>query len=120
MKLLQKSSYSNLDVAEEFNKIILSHLSGYDGNKKAQLKAFFEDMQQGGCISGIISEFVYHSDCKTFYVANIDELEEIKSDLEENIGEPIKNRHSLPHYTFVCWLCFEEYCYNLYNVIFEE
>ena len=71
-------------------------------------------------MSGLISEFIYHADCKNFYVNHIDDLEEYKTDLEDSIGEPIKNRHNLPHYTFVVWLCFEEYCYQLYNAIFEQ
>jgi hypothetical protein len=120
MKLLEKSQYNNLDVAEAFNKIILSYLSNYDGNKKAQLKSFFDDLQHGGCMSGMIGEFIYHADCKKFYIDNIDELEGMKSDLEDNYGDPIKNHHDLPHYTFLCWLCFEEYCCDLFNQIFED
>ena len=76
-------------------------------------------MQKGGCISGMIGDFIYHADCKNFYVKFIDELEEFKTELEEQIGEPVKNRHDLPHYTFVVWLCFEEYCYKVYNGLFE-
>jgi len=119
MKLLQKSNYSQLEVSKLFNEIIVDKLERYDGKPKQQLKSFFEDLQKGGCQSGMIGQFIYHSDCKEFYIANIDELEEIKADLEEQIGEPIKNRLELPHYTFMCWLCFEEYCFNLYSNIFE-
>jgi hypothetical protein len=120
MKLFEKSNYTNLDVVKEFNKIILSELPNYDGKKKEQLKSYLEDTQKGGCMSGMVSEFIYHADCKEFYIKHIDDLEEIKTDLEDSIGEPIKNRHELPHYTFICWLAFEEYCYNLYTNIFEN
>ena len=120
MKLFEKSIYKDLDVVKEFNTIILDALPNYDGNKKQQLKSYFEDLQKGGCMSGMVSEFIYNSDCKDFYIRHIDDLEDIKTDLEDSIGDPIKNRHNLPHYTFVCWLAFEEYCYNLYNIIFEE
>lgn len=120
MKLLSKSRYSNLEIAEQFNRIILNKIDGYEGKKKEQLKSFCEDLQRGGCISGMIGDFIYNSDCKEFYIANIDELEQMKSDLEEDLGESIKNRHEVLHYTFVCWLSFEEYCYDLYNNIFEN
>ena len=120
MKLFEKSIYKDLDVVKEFNTIILDALPNYDGKKKQQLKSYFEDLQRGGCMSGMVSEFIYNSDCKDFYIIYIDDLEEIKTDLEDSIGDPIKNRYNLPHYTFVCWLTFEEYCYNLYNIIFEE
>lgn len=103
------------DVCAEFNKIIESKLDGYDGKKKEQFRSFAEDLQQGGCISGMIGDFIYNSDCKDFYIQYIDELEAIKTDLEESLGESIPNRHSVPHYTFLCWLCFEEYVYSIYN-----
>ena len=76
-------------------------------------------MQKGGCISGMISEFVYHADNKAFYIKHIEDLEDFKQELEDSIGEAVKNRHNLVHYTFIVWLCFEEYCYQVYNGIFE-
>jgi len=121
MKLLKdNSNFNNLEVSKEFNDIIIDKLDGYDGTKKDKLKFFFEDLQQGGCITGLISEFIYTSDCKDFYIKHIDELEEMRELLNDDCDEYIKNRHQVPHYTFMCWLCFEEYCYNLYNNIFES
>ena len=119
-KYLSKSNYSDKTFTDEFNDIISYKIEGYYGSTKEQLKSFFNDLQNGGCISGMIGEFIYNSDCKAFYVKHIDDLEEMKEDLEEQTGEPIANRHSLPHYTFLCWLCFEEYCYDLYRTIFED
>jgi hypothetical protein len=119
-KLLSKGSYQNYSFIKEFNRIIEEQIDGYSGKTKDKLKYFLEDMQKGGCMSGMIGEFIYHSDCKDFYIKYIDCLEEFKNELEESIGEAVQNRHSLPHYTFVVWLCFEEYCYNLYNNIFEQ
>lgn len=115
MKTLQNTQYSNLEVAKEFNKIILDGLDNYDGTKKQQLKSYLEDLQKGGCQSGFISEFIYHNDCKDFYIQHIDELEGMRAELEDSIGEPIQNKQNLPHYTFMCWLCFEEYCYDIYT-----
>ena len=66
------------------------------------------------------NEFLCPADCKDFYIKNIDDLEEMKTDLEEQLGDTIQNRNSLPHYTFICWLCFEEYCYDLYRTIYES
>ena len=119
MKALQNTQYNNLEVAKEFNKIILDSLDNYDGKKKEQLKSYLNDLQKAGCQSGMVSEFIYNSDCKDFYIKYIDELEQIKEDLEDSLGEPIQNKNSLPHYTFMCWLCFEEYCYTLYTNNFE-
>lgn len=120
MKAFEKSQYKELEVAEQFNNIILKSLDTYDGKKKEQLKSYLEDLQKGGCQSGFVREFIYNADCKTFYIEHLDELEDMKQDLEDNIGEPTKNRQALPHYTFICWLCFEEYCYDLYSVLFDN
>lgn len=119
-KLLSKSNYKESTFAADFNKIIENNLDGYDGNPKQQFKAFAEDLQRSGCVSGMIGSFVYNSDCKEFYIKHIDDLEQMRDDLDEQIGEPIQNRHKMPHYTFVCWLCFEEYVNDLYNEIFEQ
>lgn len=119
MKALKKTCYGTYEVSAVFNKIILSHIESYDGSKKEQLKSFLEDLQHGGCISGMIGEFIYHDDCKSFYITHLEDLESIKNDLEESLGETIPNRFKVPHYTFMCWLCFEEYCYNIYYNVFE-
>jgi len=105
---------------EEFINIIARKCEGYDGKPKDKLKSFFNDLQHGGCISGMIGEFIYNSDNKEFYINHLDDLEDYKTELEDSLGEPIKDRNSLPHYTFVVWLCFEEFCYTLYSDIFEQ
>jgi len=120
MKALEKNEYSHYDVSQIFNEIILSHLDSYSGKKKKQLKSFLEDLARGGCISGMIGEFIYHNDCRDFYIRHLEDLEGIKEDLEEAFGEPVANRYKLPHYTFLCWLCFEEYCYGIYRDVFEQ
>lgn len=119
MRALKKTCYSTYEVSTVFNEIILSNIQNYNGSKNQQLKSFLKDLLQGGCISGMIGKFIYHDDCKDFYIKHLDELENIKKDLEESFGEPIANRYQLPHYTFLCWLCFEEYCYDIYRNSFE-
>ena len=116
MKL--KSRNTDYSFSKAFDKIISDYAKDYDREKTAKenLKSFLEDVQHGGCISGMIRDFVYHSDCKDFYIEHIDDLEEFKAELEESI----KNRHEIKHYTFVVWLCFEEYCYDIYNNMFED
>ena len=120
MKALKKSIYAHYEVAVAFNEIILSDLESYDGTKKEQLKSYLEDLQRGGCISGMVSEFIYHADCRKFYISHLDELENMREELEDSFGDPVKNRHRMPHYTFMCWLCFEEYCFDIYRSAFEK
>ena len=120
MKAFEKSIYAQYEVSKAFNKIILADLDAYDGTKKEQLKSYLQDLQNGGCISGMIGEFIYHADCKKFYIDHLEDLENIREELEDSLGEAVKNRHRLPHYTFMCWLCFEEYCFNIYRSTFEK
>lgn len=120
-QILEKNNENSIyTFSDSFNNIIEYYSSDYNGTNKEKLKSFFEDLQHGGCMSGMISDFVYNSDCKKFYIEHIDDLEDFKNELEDSLGEPIKNRYDLPHYTFIVWLCFEEYAYNLYNNIFEN
>lgn len=124
LKLIEESSnYQNYSFAKLFNQIIINKVQDYDNlneDKKECLKSFLEDVSKGGCQSGMISDFIYHADCKTFYIAHIDDLEEFKEEYEEQIGINIENRQKLPHYTFMCWLTFDEYCYNIYTNLFEN
>lgn len=120
MKAFEKSAYREYEVSNAFNGIIISQMEGYNGKKIEQLKSFLEDLQQAGCVSGMIGEFIYHADCKAFYIKHIDDLESIRKDLEDSFGEPVSNRYESPHYTFMCWLCFEEYCYSIYTNVFEN
>lgn len=114
---LAKSNYTNKSFTESFNEIIDREVSDYNGNIKEKLSSFLDDMRHG-CQSGMIGDFIYNSDCKDFYIAHIDDLEEMKEDMEDQMGD-IKNSQKLPHYTFMCWLCFEEYCYDLQRTIFD-
>lgn len=122
-KLLNKSNNLDYSFAPEFLDIIQYHTENYDNERtfKESLKLFLEDMQKGGCINGMIGEFIYHTDCKDFYIKHIDSLEDFKSNLQIDLGDiEIKNTNNLPHYTFIVWLCFEEFCYDLYNNVFEN
>jgi hypothetical protein len=119
LNTIEKSNNKDYTFFEDFKQIIIDKVADYGKDKKA-LKSFFEDMQKGGCISGMIGDFIYHADCKNFYIKHIEDLEELKSILEEETGAQIPNRHNLPHYTFLAWLAFEEFCYDIYRNEFEK
>lgn len=80
---------------------------------------FFHDLQNG-CVSGMIGMLIYNRDCKDIYIKHIDDMEDFKESLEDEMGESIKNRHHAPHYTFLCWLCYEEYGYMIGRNLFPE
>ena len=101
-------------MAERFSRIVLNNVN------KENPKEFFTNFLQSGCQSGWIGEFIYHVDCKKIYIRYIDEMEDFKEEMEDDLGEPIPNRLKLPHYTFMCWLCFEEFCYRIANKLWED
>lgn len=108
-----KQHENDFTFSKPFNRIIKRKLADYD-NKES----FFLDLQKCGCINGMIGEFIYHNDCMKFYTKHIHDLEEFKTGLEDEIGT-IENKDNQPHYTFMCWLCFEEYVYNIYNDLYQ-
>lgn len=81
---------------------------------------FFKDLSYGGCASGLIGMFVYNSDCKEFYINHIDSMEDFKQDWENMIGEPVKNTKDLPHYTLLCWFCYEQVGYEIGRALFPK
>ena len=111
-----KQAYTEkYDFVDELIEDMAGHAENYDTPH-----GFFHDLSYGGCSSGMIGMFIYHTDCKRFYIQHIDDLEEFVQDFEEEIGEPVKNQNRQPHYTFICWLCYEELAYNIARTLYPE
>lgn len=116
LKDLFKQAYTEkYDFVNELIEDMAGHACNYDTPH-----GFFHDLSYGGCASGMIGMFIYHSDCKRFYINHIDDLEAFVEDLEENLGEPIKNKDHQPHYTFICWLCYEELGFSIARTLYPE
>ena len=101
--------------AESFMLDMSSHSEGYSNPD-----GFFDDLQRGGCSSGMIGMLIYNDNCKQIYIKHIDDMEEFIEDFEEELGCPVKNENHLPHYTFVCWLCYEELAYRIARELFPD
>ena len=108
------ADYKSYSFFDSFIDDMAYHIQGYHDPK-----GFFQDLQQGGCQSGMIGMFIYNSDCKNFYVDHIDDLEDFKTSLEDEIGQ-LSNDNELPHYTFVCWMCYEEFAYWTARELFPD
>lgn len=81
---------------------------------------FFKDLAYGGCKSGMVGMFIYNCDCKDFYIKHIDDMESFVENFEDELGEPITNKDKLPHYTFICWLCYEELAYRIARELWPD
>lgn len=72
----------------------------------SDLKGFFSDLLSHGCISGMISHLVYYADTHAYFDKHYNEIEEIRFDLEDSLGETLKPQGDLKNWC--AWLAFEE------------
>lgn len=76
-------------------------------------QSFFEDLQQHGCISGLVSSLIYYQDTHAFYDNHYEEIEELRSEYEESIGEPLQIINDLKNH--LAWFAFEQVAFELVN-----
>ena len=74
---------------------------GYDN-----IENFFTDLMKHGCVSGMINSLIYYKDTHHFYDTHYDEIETLREDAEENVGEPLKIEGDMKN--FFAWFAFEE------------
>ena len=76
-------------------------------------QAFFNDLLQHGCISGMVSSLIYYKDTHAFYDKHYSEIEELRTEYEESTGEPLQINNDLKN--FLAWFAFEQVAYQLVN-----
>ena len=99
---------------DEFIEDMAGHICNYDNPL-----SFFEDLQRGGCSSGMIGMLIYNSDCLALFGKYANDMEEFRENLEEEIGT-IKRDKNIYHYVWICWLCYEELAYEIGQYLFEN
>lgn len=70
------------------------------------IESFFSDLCQHGCQSGMISSLIYYTDTHEFFNTYYDEIEELRYEFEEMLGEPLKPNGDLKNW--YAWFAFEE------------
>lgn len=71
-----------------------------------ELASFLRDLSMHGCVSGMCNSLIYYSDTHAFYDAWYEEIEELRNELEDGIGDAIEVKGDLKN--FYAWLAFEE------------
>lgn len=84
--------------------------SGYNS-----IAAFFSDLQQHGCQSGMVGSLIYYHDTHTFYDKHYDEIEQLRHELEEALGESLQPKGDLKNW--FAWMAFEETAHKIAEVI---
>ncbi len=69
-------------------------------------ETYLSDLLQHGCQSGIVSGLIYYTDTKDFFIRHMEEIDELRGELEDSLGEPLKI--GTPAYNWLAWFGYEE------------
>jgi hypothetical protein len=77
------------------------------------IKDFFKDLLQNGCISGMIGSLIYYRDTEKFFDTHYEEIIWLKTEYEESTGQPMNIPHEVKNH--LAWFSFEQTAYQLVN-----
>lgn len=98
-KLLEIKNEKRSSIKKEVAREALSY-----GNDEPI--TFFSDLLQHGCISGMVSSLIYYRDTHSFYLRFYDQIEELRINMEESLGDSLKPSGDLMNW--YSWFAFEE------------
>ena len=81
-------------------------LEALSSSECSSIKTFFSDLFSYGCASGMIGQLIYYSDTHKFFEEHYNEIEELRIEFEESIGQPLKIPYDLKN--TLTWFAFEE------------
>lgn len=100
-RTFEETGLADRSFSADMQEVLLDHMSRYDNPVDG-----VEEISTHGCVSGVLSDFVYYSETKEFYTKHIDDIEDFIYDLEDDLGESI--RLDLPRYNSAVWLVTEQ------------
>lgn len=74
-------------------------------------KLFFQDLLSHGCVSGMVGSLIYYRQTHKFFNTHYDEIETIRSELEEITGEQLSIKGDLMN--DLAWTAFEHTAFQL-------
>ncbi len=77
-----------------------------DTEDSYSIKDWFNDLLSHGCQSGMIGHLIYYDDTHKFYDKYYDEIEEIRQELEDSLGQALNPEGDLKNW--YAWLGYEE------------
>lgn len=87
------------------------------GTKEEQM-TYMRDVLSHGCVSGMVTELIYHRDTHAWFDEFYDEIEELREEFEENIGEPLRINGDLKN--TLAWFSFEETLRSYHDQMEED
>ena len=107
---LLNNMYGESELKDNVIDIILNHIDDYENPI-----TFLEEVLQYGCASGMVSELIYFSETKCFFIKHMEEIFDIYNSIKENLSSNFEvNANNLS------WLAFEYMTSIIYNEIEEE
>lgn len=88
------------DLKEAVRDIILDEIADYEDPK-----GFFDDLFNHGCVSGMVGSLIYYKDTYAFAKKYIEDIMELKQEVEEEVGEPIVMKDD--QLNWLAWFSFE-------------
>lgn len=67
---------------------------------------YLHDILTYGCISGTVSALVYYGDTQAFYDRYYDEIEDLRHDLQDSLGQPLHINGDIKNH--LAWFAFEQ------------
>lgn len=77
------------------------------------VEMFFQDVVYCGCSGGLIGGLVHYADTHEFFDRFYKEIDEIREEYEDSVGEPIRIKGDMKN--FFAWFAFEETAYQIAN-----
>lgn len=79
--------------------------------EQEDIRSFFFDLAQYGCISGMVLSLIYYVDTHSFFDTHYYQIEELRSEYEESTGMPLAIQGDLKN--FLAWFAFEYVAQNI-------
>ena len=98
------------DIADQKENTIEKQVA-LEALESDDIKHFFEGLFNSGCVSGWVNSLVWYSDIHAFFDTHYDQIEELREECEDGIGEPLKIKGDLKN--FFAWFGFEQTAYNM-------
>jgi len=54
------------------------------------ITSFFQDLLSHGCVSGMVGSLVYYHDTHAFFDTYYDEIETLRDQMEDELGQPLE------------------------------
>jgi hypothetical protein len=106
-------------ISQETSNNLTQHVANYAIKRYSnpeEIKNFFHDLLNHGCVCGMIGDLIYYSDTHAFYDKFYKEIEELRQEYEFSVGEQLPVKHS-DLKNFFAWFGFEETARGIANEI---